>query len=148
MWRGHNDALPVQLSLEDLEWMSDRIAQQHAQDGQEPLFVIKEQRHGDLFYIPTGLPHSVANGRGLSSVKLAFDFINPQDNAMMLRNAVFQKLYISPIMGQGQAEDYSANDEAIHSKVGNEVFKQCMNHNATRRSAGAARAGEPSGAAV
>ena len=124
--------------------MTEKIAQYEGhQDGQEPLFVIKEQRHGDLFYIPTGLPHSVANGR-ISSLKLAFDFINPQDNAMMLRNAVFQKLFISPIMGQGQAEDYSSNEEAIHSKVGNEVFEQVMKHNATRRSAGAT----PSGAAT
>ena len=135
-WRGHNKALPVQLTKEEQEWISNEAV--HAAQStstQDVLCTIKPQRHGDLFYIPTGLPHSVANGQH-SILKVAFDIVDPSKPDIMARNAVIQKKIISPMMGNGQAEDYSGNTETIHTEVGNQVTQKLTAHNisATERS--------------
>lgn len=127
-WRGYEGALPVRLTKKELLWMRDEIEYEAMRTGQGVLCQIKEQRHGDLFYIPTGLPHSVANGEH-STLKLAFDFIDPRKPDILARNAVIQKKIIPRMMGIGQAEDYSNNSEATHTEVGDQVFIKLMEHN-------------------
>lgn len=127
-WRGHDKALPVQLTKKELEWMRDEFANEATQSGQDVLCVIKEQRHGDLFFIPTGLPHSVANGKH-SILKLAFDFIDPIRADILARNAVIQKKIIPNWMSIGQAEDYSNNTELTHTEVGVQVYTKLIAYN-------------------
>jgi hypothetical protein len=136
VWRGHDEALPVQLTKEELEWMRDEFAHDASLTGQDVLCIIKEQRHGDLFFIPTGLPHSVANGQH-SILKIAFDFIDPIRADMLVRNAVIQKKIIADWIGIGQAEDYSNNTELTHTEVGVQVYTKVRAYNisaAERRS--------------
>ena len=132
VWRGHDLALPVQLTKEELQWMRDEFSHEAEKSGREVLCVIKEQKHGDLFLIPTGLPHSVANG-DYSIIKIASDIVDPRKADIMARNAVIQKKIIPHWMGIGQAEDYSSNTEVIHTAVGNQVFTKVMAHNTTAK---------------